>query len=247
MINNSIEGHDLKGQFEITVWMFSFVGRPLFFHSQTFQARLWNISCWAFMWHDFLLMNRCISIYILYLHTYIYMLYWQKYVYIYIIDVYTYIWHGFGLSRHWMIFFIHVIHSNMDIRLSAFDLSWRIGMWRTILASQKSQVKRHGCIPHQPYHGKKPPSICCYLKPPRNPTKYGDFPWKKPSHIFTTQSFAKLCGCNHFQDPLHAAAMAASSWGTKVHENYREWWNHDPTGFFLEGGILTRWWFQNFF
>lgn len=97
MINNSIEGHDLKDQFEITMWMFLFVGRPLFFHNQTFQAKLWNISCWAFMWHDFLPMNRCI--YILYIHTYIYIL-CIHILYIYKIDLYTYIWHGFGLSRH---------------------------------------------------------------------------------------------------------------------------------------------------
>ena len=97
MINNSIEGHDLKDQFETTVWMFLFVGMALFFHNQTFQAKLWNISCWAFMWHYFFPMNRCICIHCIYIHIYIYCIH---ILYIYIIDLYTYIWHGFDLSRH---------------------------------------------------------------------------------------------------------------------------------------------------
>ena len=224
----------------------------------------------SFSWID-------VSIYILYIHTYIYMLYWQKYIYthiyIFTIDVYTYIWHGFGLSRHWMIFFIHVIHSKMDIRLSAFDLSWRIGMWRTILASQKYQVKRHGCIPHQPYHWKKPPSICCCfcffptellmklsdwvrkwsfdhpngghpwplkrsLKTSKKPNKWWIFHGKTSPNNDPNKRFAKLCGLS-LQDPLHAAAMAASSWGDQSSLTGENGF-HDPTGGFLEEGNTKR-------
>lgn len=70
-----------------------------------------------------------------------------------------------------------------------------------------------------------------HLKPPRNPTKYGDFPWKKPSHIFTTQSFAKLYGFNNSRILCTLQRWQLPVGGPKFTKTTENGF-HDPTGFF---------------